>query len=344
MTDVAVQELRKAMKGLGTNDKQLISHMCKKRTNAEMQALIAQYTATHNRDLVKDIKSETSFNYKKVLVSLTVDAAVYDARLVNAAVKGIGTNEDKLNEIVCTRSAPELKLMQAAYEAEYKKPALEDILADVSGRVKQLYTALLTSDRVTPPDTSLESHALELYNAGENKMGTNEDKFIEILGNNSKEYVLKLNKAYLVKYGHDLAKVVKSEFSFDIADALKAVVRPEAEYYAKQLRKAMECIGTDDEMLTRVLVTQRHYPGRMAAIAAAFEGKKAKADKPKKDKDHKAKKDKKKKPKKEKKDPSKHSKSLREYIMSEASGDYEKALIAILDNFSCSPRAQCIGI
>jgi hypothetical protein len=62
-----------------------------------------------------------------VLTVLVAEKADYDAQLVHDAIKGLGTNDDELIEVLCTRNNGELKAMQAAYMRLYGRSAEKDV-------------------------------------------------------------------------------------------------------------------------------------------------------------------------------------------------------------------------
>jgi len=95
----AAKELRKAMKGMGTDETALIKNIVPF-TNTELQQLIEVYRKEIQRDLVPDIKSETSGNFKELLLALLTASDTYDSRLVRKAIEGIGTNEKLLTEVI----------------------------------------------------------------------------------------------------------------------------------------------------------------------------------------------------------------------------------------------------
>jgi len=61
------------MKGLGTNEAALIE-VLGPRTNEELQLIQKTYTSEIKRDLIKDIKDETSGHFEDALVSLILTA------------------------------------------------------------------------------------------------------------------------------------------------------------------------------------------------------------------------------------------------------------------------------
>jgi len=65
---------------------------------------------------VDDLGSETSGNFKRVLLGLMILSAEYDAYCIHHAVKGLGTDEDCLIEILASRSNKEIEAMKASYQ------------------------------------------------------------------------------------------------------------------------------------------------------------------------------------------------------------------------------------
>ena len=60
--------------------------------------------ATHDQDLIKELKSELSGNLENCLLAMLVPKEDYDAKCLREAMKGAGTDESALIEILCTRS------------------------------------------------------------------------------------------------------------------------------------------------------------------------------------------------------------------------------------------------
>ena len=85
------ERLRKAMKGLGTDEKTLIDVLCK-RSNKQRQEIKAAFNQVYSRDLVKDLKSETSGDFCSTLEMLMLAPDELDAYSFHKAVKGFGTD------------------------------------------------------------------------------------------------------------------------------------------------------------------------------------------------------------------------------------------------------------
>ena len=56
------------------------------------------------QDLIEDLNSELSKNLKTLVLALFEPRAIYDAHCLRKAMKGLGTDEAELIEILCTRT------------------------------------------------------------------------------------------------------------------------------------------------------------------------------------------------------------------------------------------------
>jgi annexin A7/11 len=63
------QKVRKAMKGMGSDEDAMINVLCK-RSNAELQEVRAQFTKQFSRDMIEDIRSEVSGKLESLLAGL----------------------------------------------------------------------------------------------------------------------------------------------------------------------------------------------------------------------------------------------------------------------------------
>ena len=109
------QGLRKAMKGLGTDEKAIIKIIAN-RTNAQRLEIKEIYEQTFKRDLIKDFKSELSGNFEKAVLALFVPPIEFDVDQLYTAMKGLGTNEDTLIEIISSRDEDHLNQIKLKYK------------------------------------------------------------------------------------------------------------------------------------------------------------------------------------------------------------------------------------
>ncbi|XP_016925323.2 annexin B11 isoform X1 [Drosophila suzukii] len=293
--------LRKAMKGFGTDEDALIEIICR-RTNEQRQEFQRQYKTHFGKDLIEDIKSETSGNFEKLLVGLLRPIVDFYCAELNDAMAGLGTDEEVLIEILCTLSNMEIYTIKNQYLRLYGAHLESELKSETSGNFKRLLTSLCTaardeSGRVDP--NAAKNDARELLKAGELRVGTDESMFNMILCQRNYQQLKMIFQEYENMTGHSLEKAIKKEFSGDVMEGLIAIYRcvtNKAEYFASRLHKSMAGIGTNDTQLIRVIITRSEID--MTDIKVAFERL--------------------------------YGKSLKSWIKGDTSGHYKHALYALV--------------
>jgi len=243
------------MKGMGTNEKVIIDIVgC--RTAADMQLVKAQFSNLFQRDLIKDFTDETSGKFRDVLLAICQPPADLDAKLVRQSVKGLGTDENLLSEIICTRTPSELKACAESYQRQFQRNMEGDIKGDTSGDLAKVYMACLGANRGTrAADVAADVEAL--YKAGAGKIGTDEATFINIIAASSRAHVEAIFWAYAQKYGKSLDTVIRNEMGGDTGKALANLALPHHVLFADKILKSMKGMGTNDTDLIRLITTQR---------------------------------------------------------------------------------------
>ena len=137
MSQKDAEDLRKAMKGFGTDEATLIK-ICANRTNSQRQQIKAAYKAAFGRDLIADLKSELHGKFEDAMVALFADPIEYDADQLREGMKGLGTNEDTLIEIIASRPPNVLKAVKAKYQEKYKRDLETDVKKETRGTLQHL--------------------------------------------------------------------------------------------------------------------------------------------------------------------------------------------------------------
>jgi annexin A7/11 len=128
------------MKGFGTDEQSIINILCK-RSNAQRQVIAEMYhkefgrvsgndtfvlmpitsyifhALIYKQDLIADLKSELSGDFEDIIVGLMMPKDKYLAKHLRKAIKGIGTSDDVLVEILCAYSYDELMKIAATYKS-----------------------------------------------------------------------------------------------------------------------------------------------------------------------------------------------------------------------------------
>lgn len=294
--------LYSAMKGLGTDEKGLIKILCHRSHDQRVQ--IAQaFKAHHKKDLESMLKSELSGNFERVMVGLTMSPAEFLAREVNSAIKGFGTNEGDLIEILCSLTGSEMDELRLAYYRVYGKQLKEEIKGDTSGILKHLLVSFIQHQRSGSDDVSMDDVKRDvqvLYKAGAASLGTDEGAFSYILATRSWAHIRALMAEYQHASGHSLEKAIEKEFKGNEEKALLAILqcaKSRTGYYAQVLHSAIRGLGTNDRDLIRVVVSRCDFD--LADIKKEYEKT--------------------------------YGKSLKDVVSGDTSGDYRKALLALID-------------
>ncbi|XP_037120511.1 annexin A5b [Syngnathus acus] len=251
--------LYKAMKGLGT-DEEAILQLLTSRNNAQRQQITAAYKTLFGKDLIQDLKGELGGKFETLIVSLMTAPLAYDVTSLRNAIKGAGTDEKVLVEILASRTAHQVKDIVAAYRQEYDDDLEEDVSGDTSGHFKRLLVILLQANRQTGiQEAKIQADAEVLFKAGEHKFGTDEQTFVTILGNRSAQHLRKVFDAYMKMSGYEMEESIRRETSGSLRELLLAVVkcaRSVPAYFAETLYYAMKGAGTDDNTVIRVMATR----------------------------------------------------------------------------------------
>uniref|UniRef100_A0A3P8X9Y4 Annexin n=1 Tax=Esox lucius TaxID=8010 RepID=A0A3P8X9Y4_ESOLU len=253
--------LHKAMKGIGT-DEDAILMLLSSRSNKQRQEVKAAYKKTYGKDLVSALKSELGGLFEMLIVALMTPPISYDASLLNKALKGVGTDDDVLIEILASRTCAQIKEIVKVYKKEYGGKLEKDIVGDTSGHFQKLLVILLQGSREKGVDEDrIEKDAEELFAAGQGKVGTDEEKLINILGNRSHEHL----RLGMCVYCSLLSALTFMDcIFFPPVKCAKSVPA----YFAEALYGSMRRAGTDEKTLMRIMVSRSEED--MLDIRACF--------------------------------------------------------------------------
>ncbi|XP_066121817.1 annexin A13 isoform X2 [Saccopteryx bilineata] len=299
--DRDAKKLNKACKGMGTDEAAIIE-ILSSRTSNERQQIKQKYKATYGKDLEEVLKSELSGNFKKTALALLDRPSEYDARQLQKAMKGLGTDEAVLIEILCTRSNKEIVAIKEAYQRLFDRSLESDVKDDTSGNLKKILVSLLQANRDEGEDVDKDlagQDAKDLYDAGEGRWGTDELAFNEVLAKRSYKQLRATFQAYQILIGKDIEEAIEAETSGDLQKAYLTLVRcarDQESYFADRLYKSMKGAGTDEETLIHIFVTRAEAD--LQGIKAKFQEK--------------------------------YQKSLSDMVRSDTSGDFQKLLVALL--------------
>lgn len=297
------EALRKAMKGFGTDEKAIINILAK-RSNEQRVYIGVAFKQLYGKDLIDDLKSELSGNFEDAIIALMTPTNEYLAKEVHKAISGIGTDEDVLVEVLCTRTNQEIWGINEAYRRLYGKSMEDDIKSDTSGHFERLLVSTCTGARseALADEERARQNAHALFAAGVGQWGTDESVFNSILVAESFHQLAVTFYEYEKLAGHTVAQAIDKEMSGDVKKGMLAIARCVENrpfYFAEKLYKAMKGLGTDDRTLIRIVVSRCELD--MMQIKAEYERN--------------------------------YGKPLADAISGDTSGDYRRVLIALVDGY-----------
>ncbi|XP_045076195.1 annexin A5 isoform X2 [Coregonus clupeaformis] len=134
------------------------------RSNSQRQQIKAAYKTLHGKDLVGDLKGELGGKFETLVVALMTPPILYDVTSLRNAIKGAGTDEKVLIEILSSRTAQQIKDITAAYRQECGKDLEEDVTGDTSGHFRRLLVILLQLLDIRTAITHLELDKYFFFN------------------------------------------------------------------------------------------------------------------------------------------------------------------------------------
>uniref|UniRef100_A0A8C4E7R4 Annexin n=1 Tax=Dicentrarchus labrax TaxID=13489 RepID=A0A8C4E7R4_DICLA len=255
-----VQRLRGAMKGAGTDEAAVIEVLAH-RTIAQRQRVKEAYKQAVGKDLAEDLSSELSGNFRSVVLGLLMLAPVYDAYELRNAIKGAGTEEACLIDVLASRSNAEIQTINAFYKKGKRVPSrnrVSDVRTWFVSVSSSAYRLCMISD-------------IEIYEAGEARWGTDEVKFLTVLCVRNRNHLLRVFEEYQKISGRDIEESIKREMSGSLEDVFLAIVkciRNKQAFFAERLYKSMKGLGTTDSVLIRIMVARAEID--MLDIKAQF--------------------------------------------------------------------------
>lgn len=300
-TDAGV--LDKAIKTKGVDEVTIIETLVR-RSNAQRQQIKAAYQQANGKPLDVALKAALKGELEEVVLGLLMTPAQYDSFLLKSAMKGLGTDEDTLVEILASRTNKEIQEIKQVFKQEYKKDLEAEIKSETSGDFRN---ALLSLCKATRSEDSFvqedlaDKDARAMYEAGEKRKGTDCGVFIDILTSRNACHLKRVFQLYSKYSKVDIAKALDLELKGDIENCLISVVKcigNKPAFFAEKLNQAMKGSGYKGKILTRIIVSRSETD--LAKIKQEYQ--------------------------------SKFGKSLYQDIQDDTKGDYETILLALCGN------------
>ncbi|KAK9912893.1 hypothetical protein M0R45_036726 [Rubus argutus] len=254
------EALRKACQGWGTDEKGIIT-ILGHRNAGQRKEIRVVYEQLYQENLLKRLESELSGNFERAVFRWTLDPADRDAVLANVAIKKPEIDYNVIIEIACVHCPEELLAVRRAYQVRYKHSLEEDLAQHTTGDIRKLLVALVTAYRYDGNEINAKlacSEANILHEAIKDK-AFNHEEVIRILSTRSKTQLMATFNKYRDDHGCSISKNLLDDGANDFQKALHVAIRclnDPKKYFEKVLRNAIKRAGTNEDALTRVIVTR----------------------------------------------------------------------------------------
>ncbi|KAH9278638.1 Annexin A8 [Echinococcus granulosus] len=276
-----VELLKKAMDGMGT-DEAMIIEILGTRTSQQRVEIAEAYKGSYGEDLREKLQGELSGDFGELVDLMFYTIPELKAQLCYDAINGAGTDELALIEVICTSTNSEIEELKKEYakvcqnhgKAANENSLEKDVVGDTSGYFKRILVALLAAQRHEPTEQQLkdianrgidsiidkkaaEADAQKLYDAGEKRLGTDEEAFITILCTRSPWQLIAISKAYEKISKLRLVEAIASETKGDFRRALLTTLLANTNTpmaFAEHFNDGLSGAGTNDDQLMRLIV------------------------------------------------------------------------------------------
>ncbi|CAJ2638887.1 unnamed protein product [Trifolium pratense] len=254
------EALQRAVKGWGADENAIIAILGHRNGTQRTQIRQAYYDL-YQEDLIKRLESELSGDFERAMYRWILEPAEREALLANIALKNANMNYHVIVEISCVSSPDELFIVRRAYHNRYKRCLEEDVATNTTGHLRQLLLGLVSSFKYGGSEVNarLAQHEADILHEAIKNKNHNHEEVIRILTTRSKTQLVATFNRYRDDHGIAITKKLLDEGSDDFHKAVRiaiSCINDHSKYYEKVLRNAMESDGTDEDALTRVIVTR----------------------------------------------------------------------------------------
>ncbi|XP_055756095.1 annexin A2-A-like [Salvelinus fontinalis] len=244
-------------------DELTIVDILTKRSYSQRREIAFEYEKRSKKDMITALKGALSGSLEAVILGLMKSTAQYDASEIKGSIKGLGTDEETLIEMVCSRSADELVEIKRVYKELFKKELEKDVAGDTSGDFRSLLLALVQAKRDEPSNIvdyeKIDQDARALYEAGVKRKGTDVATWITIMSERSVPHLQKVFDRYKSYSPYDMQESIRKEVKGDLEKSFLTLVEcfeNKQQYFANRLSEAMKGKSAKEKVVTRIVVSR----------------------------------------------------------------------------------------
>ena len=253
MSSEYINNLHKAIEE--NNEDEIIEIICSK-SQSEIKDINNQYEIIYEAKLKEELEKILKGKLKDLIEALLQDPIEYDANEVYKAIKGFGTDDDALIEIISTRTPDRLKEVSKKYFEMRNNTMDFDIENDTSQAYGKLITNMSKGERSENPYPNIKK-IKEICNELTKEIGggkINKDIFVKYFSELSLFELRMLYRVFEKEKDSNIIEFINEKFGSDSRNLYKAffafLVDP-YKYFAERIHL------WKDDIVIRVIVSQR---------------------------------------------------------------------------------------
>lgn len=224
------------------------------RSNEQRIKIADAYISNFGVDLKKEIESKLSGNAKNLVLDCLLPPVDFDAAEINRAIKGVGTDEDLLSEIIATRSSSHLSQVKNRYQELYDETLDKAIIGDTSSYYQKILIAIINGKRSENPypNTQKMKEIVEKLKGGEDGK-YQKDFFVQSFATCSYGEIITICRLFEKIYKENILDVIKKEIDGDAYEFFKILlhyISNSGSFFAEKLHNFKE------KDLTRILISR----------------------------------------------------------------------------------------
>jgi len=242
--------LKKALHFFGTDNK-AINSIFGTRTKEQLLAVANEFAQENPHSLHHAVEGACKLGYGALLCNLLKAPLQLKTELL-----GQGNHKYIVDVIIPATNAEILELYQ------HDPKVVAQLLTSAHFSFAKCIDVLMKGKRDESgkvDESEAKKTAETLYTAGEGKLGTDDDTFINIITNHSAAFLKRVSVAYAAEHNHSLEAAISKETSGDYERLLVGCTKTRYEYFADRLHESLHVIGRDDKFLEYIFsVLNRH--------------------------------------------------------------------------------------
>jgi hypothetical protein len=250
-TENPISEVENLKNYIQNSDKtKIVEFICKLNKEQRMK-LKETYVASYGTELIKDLEKVLSGNVEKLVCGLIKSFIDFDAEQIYLSMKGLGTDEDTLSEMIATKPSRHLNKIKQRYPELYNETLENDIKGDTSDYYRNILIAMIQggrSDNPYPNSQKMKDIVNKLNDDNENI----KESFVSYLVNCSYGEICTICREYEKIHNKNILEGIKNKFGkdeYNFFNVLLNYISDPGKFFAEKIH------GFKDKDLIRIIVS-----------------------------------------------------------------------------------------